>query len=216
MLDLRLIRKDPDLVRKSLRNRGEDTAPLDEVLTLDEEHRKLLAEVEELRAQRNKASQEIAAYKRQGQDPGELMEQMREVSDRIKELEGEIRELSDRINGLLLRMPNIPHSSVPIGPTEAENVEVRRWGEPRQFDFEPKPHWDLGAELGILDFERAGKVTGARFVFLKGLGARLERAVINFMLDLHTKEHGYTEIFPPFLANEASMIGTGQLPKFGE
>ncbi len=122
MLDLRLIRKDPDLVRKSLRNRGEDTAPLDEVLTLDEEHRKLLAEVEELRAQRNKASQEIAAYKRQGQDPGELMEQMREVSDRIKELEGEIRELSDRINGLLLRMPNIPHSSVPIGPTEAEKA----------------------------------------------------------------------------------------------
>ena len=168
---------------------------MDEVLTLDEKHRRILAEVEELRAQRNKASQEIAAYKRKGQDPGDLMEQMREVSDRIKELEGETRELSDRINALLLRMPNIPHSSVPIGPTEAENVEVRRWGEPRQFDFEPRPHWDLGVELGILDFERAGKVTGARFAFLKGLGARLERAVINFMLDLHTREHGYTGIF---------------------
>ncbi|MGI6036405.1 MAG: serine--tRNA ligase, partial [Limnochordia bacterium] len=154
--------------------------------------------------------------KRKGQDPGDILEQMRDVSDRIKELDGEIRELGDQINALLLRMPNIPHSSIPVGPTEAENVEVRRWGSPRKFDFEPKPHWDLGVDLGILDFERAGKVTGARFAFLKGLGAKLERAVINFMLDLHTREHGYTEIFPPFMANETSMIGTGQLPKFGE
>ncbi|NMB15556.1 MAG: serine--tRNA ligase [Firmicutes bacterium] len=216
MLDLKLIRNNPDLVRESLINRGEDAAPLDELLTLDEKHRKVLAEVEELRSRRNKVSQEIAQYKRKGQDPGDILEQMRDVSDRIKELDGEIRELGDQINALLLRMPNIPHSSIPVGPTEAENVEVRRWGSPRKFDFEPKPHWDLGVYLGILDFERAGKVTGARFAFLKGLGAKLERAVINFMLDLHTREHGYTEIFPPFMANETSMIGTGQLPKFGE
>lgn len=216
MLDLKLIRNNPDLVRESLINRGEDAAPLDELLTLDEKHRKVLAEVEELRSRRNKVSQEIAQYKRKGQDPGDILEQMRDVSDRIKELDGEIRELGDQINALLLRMPNIPHSSIPVGPTEAENVEVRRWGSPRKFDFEPKPHWDLGVDLGILDFERAGKVTGARFAFLKGLGAKLERAVINFMLDLHTREHGYTEIFPPFMANETSMIGTGQLPKFGE
>ena len=216
MLDLKLIRNNPDLVRESLINRGEDAAPLDELLTLDEKHRKVLAEVEELRSRRNKVSQEIAQYKRKGQDPGDILEQMRDVSDQIKELDGEIRELGDQINALLLRMPNIPHSSIPVGPTEAENVEVRRWGSPRKFDFEPKPHWDLGVYLGILDFERAGKVTGARFAFLKGLGAKLERAVINFMLDLHTREHGYTEIFPPFMANETSMIGTGQLPKFGE
>ena len=216
MLDLKLIRNNPDLVRESLINRGEDAAPLDELLTLDEKHRKVLAEVEELRSRRNKVSQEIAQYKRKGQDPGDILEQMRDVSDQIKELDGEIRELGDQINALLLRMPNIPHSSIPVGPTEAENVEVRRWGSPRKFDFEPKPHWDLGVDLGILDFERAGKVTGARFAFLKGLGAKLERAVINFMLDLHTREHGYTEIFPPFMANETSMIGTGQLPKFGE
>lgn len=216
MLDLKLIRNNPDLVRESLINRGEDAAPLDELLTLDEKHRKVLAEVEELRSRRNKVSQEIAQCKRKGQDPGDILEQMRDVSDRIKELDGEIRELGDQINALLLRMPNIPHSSIPVGPTEAENVEVRRWGSPRKFDFEPKPHWDLGVDLGILDFERAGKVTGARFAFLKGLGAKLERAVINFMLDLHTREHGYTEIFPPFMANETSMIGTGQLPKFGE
>ena len=216
MLDLKLIRNNPDLVRESLINRGEDAAPLDEWLTLDEKHRKVLAEVEELRSRRNKVSQEIAQCKRKGQDPGDILEQMRDVSDRIKELDGEIRELGDQINALLLRMPNIPHSSIPVGPTEAENVEIRRWGSPRKFDFEPKPHWDLGVDLGILDFERAGKVTGARFAFLKGLGAKLERAVINFMLDLHTREHGYTEIFPPFMANETSMIGTGQLPKFGE
>ena len=216
MLDLKLIRNNPDLVRESLINRGEDAAPLDELLTLDEKHRKVLAEVEELRSRRNKVSQEIAQCKRKGQDPGDILEQMRDVSDRIKELDGEIRELGDQINALLLRMPNIPHSSIPVGPTEAENVEIRRWGSPRKFDFEPKPHWDLGVDLGILDFERAGKVTGARFAFLKGLGAKLERAVINFMLDLHTREHGYTEIFPPFMANETSMIGTGQLPKFGE
>jgi len=215
VLDIKLIRNEPDKVREAMRRRGED-APIDEVLELDERRRALVTEVEQLKARRNQVSEEVARAKRAGQDASELINSMRAVSDRIKELDGQIRDLEDRLQQLLLVIPNIPHESVPYGESEADNVEVRRWGEPRRFDFEPKAHWDIGTRLGILDFERAAKITGARFALYRGAGARLERALINFMLDVHTQEHGYTEIWPPFLANAASMTGTGQLPKFAE
>src|SRR5690606_14000910 len=161
-------------------------------------------------------SEEIARAKRAGQDATEIIAAMREVSDRIKALDDQVRDVEARLEQLLLTIPNIPHESVPYGQSEEDNVEVRRWGEPRQFDFAPKAHWDIGTGLGILDFERGAKVAGARFAVYRGAGARLERALINFMIDVHTQEHGYTEIWPPFLANTASMTGTGQLPKFAE
>ena len=215
MLDIKLIRNEPDKVREAMRRRGEE-APIDEVLALDERRRALVTEVEQLKARRNQVSEEVARAKRDGQDASAIIATMREVSDRIKALDHEIRDVEDRLHQLLLVIPNIPHESVPYGESDADNVEVRRWGEPRQFDFEPKAHWDIGTRLGILDFERAAKVAGARFTVYKGAGARLERALINFMLDVHTQEHGYTEIWPPFLANADSMTGTGQLPKFAE
>ncbi|HEY8418097.1 MAG TPA: serine--tRNA ligase, partial [Limnochordales bacterium] len=215
MLDIKLIRNEPDKVREAMRRRGED-APIDEVLELDERRRALVTEVEQLKARRNQVSEEVARAKRAGQDASELISSMRAVSDRIKELDDQIRDVEDRLQQLLLVIPNIPHESVPYGESEADNVEVRRWGEPRQFGFEPKAHWDIGTSLGILDFERAAKITGARFAVYRGAGARLERALINFMIDVHTQEHGYTEIWPPYLVNAASMAGTGQLPKFAE
>ncbi|OUM95110.1 MAG: serine--tRNA ligase [Firmicutes bacterium ZCTH02-B6] len=215
MLDIKLIRTDPDKVREAMRRRGSE-APIDEVLALDERRRALVTEVEQLKARRNQVSEEVARAKRAGQDASEIIAAMREVSDRIKALDDEIRDVEDRLHQLLLVIPNIPHESVPFGESDADNVEVRRWGQPRRFDFEPKAHWDIGTRLGILDFERAAKVAGARFTVYKGAGARLERALINFMLDVHTQEHGYTEILPPFLANTDSMTGTGQLPKFAE
>lgn len=216
MLDLRLIRNEPDRVREAMRRRGEDESIIDELLALDASWRKKLTEVDQLKARRNAASDEIGRLKRAKQDASQAIAEMRQVSEAIRELDEQVREEEQKIRDLLLRIPNIPHPSIPDGLTEAENVEVRRWGEPRKFDFEPKPHWEIGVNLGILDFEAAAKVTGARFAFLKGAGARLERALINFMIDLHTQEHGYTEVWPPFLVNEDSMIGTGQLPKFAE
>lgn len=215
MLDLKKIRTQPEVVRAAMERRGDDV-PLDELLAKDEEWRLALARVEELKAQRNKASDEIGRLKRAKEDASAAIAEMKEVSEAIRNLDVKVKELEERIHELLLVIPNIPHESVPDGFTDAENVEVRRWGEPRAFDFEPKPHWDLATDLDIIDFERAAKVTGARFAFLKGAGARLERALINFMIDLHTTEHGYTEIWPPFLANRESMTGTGQLPKFTE
>ncbi|MBO8141812.1 MAG: serine--tRNA ligase [Firmicutes bacterium] len=215
MLDIKLIRSNPDLVREAMRRRGE-TVPLDELLALDERRRALLSEAEQLKARRNRASEEVARAKRAGEDAGHLIQEMRAVGDRIQALDDEVREVDRRLNELLLAIPNIPHESVPYGESEADNVEVRRWGEPRRFGFDPKPHWDVAARLGILDFERAAKVAGARFAVYRGAGARLERALINFMIDVHTQEHGYTEILPPFLANAAAMTGTGQLPKFAE
>ncbi|HLT58165.1 MAG TPA: serine--tRNA ligase [Limnochordales bacterium] len=215
MLDIKLIRNEPDKVREAMRRRGED-APIDEVLALDEQRRSLVTEVEQLKARRNQVSEEIARAKRAGQDATEIIAAMREVSDRIKALDDQVRDVEARLEQLLLTIPNIPHESVPYGQSEEDNVEVRRWGEPRQFDFAPKAHWDIGTGLGILDFERGAKVAGARFAVYRGAGARLERALINFMIDVHTQEHGYTEIWPPFLANTASMTGTGQLPKFAE
>jgi len=215
VLDIKLIRNEPDKVREAMRRRGED-APIDEVLALDEQRRSLVTEVEQLKARRNQVSEEIARAKRAGQDATEIIAAMREVSDRIKALDDQVRDVEARLEQLLLTIPNIPHESVPYGQSEEDNVEVRRWGEPRQFDFAPKAHWDIGTGLGILDFERGAKVAGARFAVYRGAGARLERALINFMIDVHTQEHGYTEIWPPFLANTASMTGTGQLPKFAE
>ncbi|MBE3576452.1 MAG: serine--tRNA ligase [Limnochordales bacterium] len=215
MLDLKLIRTNPEVVREALRRRHED-APLDELLAKDEERRRLLAEVEGLKATRNRVSEEIAARKKRGEDASELITSMRDVSNRVQELDARVRELEEEIQRLLLAIPNIPHPSVPEGRDERDNQEVRRVGTPRKFDFEPLPHWELGVRLGILDFERAAKISGARFVFLTGLGARLARALTNFMLDLHVREHGYREVFPPFLVNTDSMTGTGQLPKFAE
>lgn len=215
MLDLRFIRANAEAVRQAMARRGEEV-PLDELLQLDESWRAKLGEVEQLKAKRNAVSQEIGAVKRQGGDAGAALAEMKRVGDSIKALDDEVRELDARIQEILWRIPNMPHPKVPDGTTEEQNVEVSRHGTPRQFGFVPKAHWDIGVDLDILDFDRAGKVAGARFSFVKGLGARLQRALTSFMIDLHTAEHGYTEILPPLFANSASALGTGQLPKFGE
>lgn len=216
MLDLRMIRQNPEKVREGLRKIGEDTAQVDQILALDEKRRSMLTEVEQLKAERNTVSDEIARMKREKQDATETIERMRQVSQQIKDFDNELREVDAALQDALLRIPNLPHESVHVGESDEDNMEIRRWGEQTQFDFEPLPHWDIGVNLGIIDFERAGKVTGSRFNFLKGLGARLERALINFMIDLHTSEHGYQEVLPPFIVNKASATGTGQLPKFAE
>lgn len=215
MLDPKFIRENPDLVKKAMANRGEDV-DIDAFLDLDEKRRNYIAEAERLKNKRNTVSQEIARLKRDKQDASKLIEEMKEVSKTIKEYDEKLQQIEEELQSILMNIPNIPHSSVPIGESDEDNVEVRRWGEPKKFDFEPKAHWDLGEALNILDFSTAAKVTGARFTFYKGLGARLERALINFMLDLHTSEHGYLEVFPPFMVHRRSMIGTGQLPKFEE
>ena len=215
MLDLRLIRSNPDLVKEAMAKRGAEV-PVDELLDLDAQRRSLLTELEQKKAQRNSVSEKIGHLRKAKENADHLIAEMKELSDEIKEGDNQLRELEQKIRDILLIIPNIPHSSVPVGKDDSENVEVRRWGAAREFAFEPKPHWDLGVDLDIIDFERAAKVTGARFAFMKGLGARLERAVINFMLDLHINEHGYLEILPPYMANGDSMTGTGQLPKFGE
>ena len=216
MIDLKLIRTNPEIVKEALEKRGEDTSVLERIRQLDEARRDLLYRVEQLKRLRNSTSEKIGQLKKAGKDAQDLVDQMRQVGEEIKQLDGEVRETEEKIQDLLLNIPNIPHSSVPIGKDDSENVEVARWGEPREFDFEPLAHWEIGAKLGILDFEQAAKITGARFTVYRGLGARLERAVMNFMLDLHTQEHGYQEIFPPFLVNKDSMIGTGRRPKFAE
>jgi seryl-tRNA synthetase len=216
MLDVRLLRNDLDRVKTALRNRGmaeELVAPFTE---LDAARREKLMESEALKNRRNTVSQEVARLKKSGGDATALIEEMREVNDRIKRLDDEVRELEAKIDDILLALPNLPHESVPVGASEEDNVEIRRVGTPPVFDFEPKPHWELAAGLDMLDFEAAAKVAGSRFVFYKGIGARLERALINFMMDLHADEHGYTEILPPYLVNRGSLIGTGQLPKFEE
>lgn len=215
MLDPKFIRANPDLVREAMANRKADV-DIDAFLALDEKRRSYIAEAEQLKNKRNTVSQEIARLKREKQDASELIAQMKEVSKTIKEYDEKLQQVEEEIQSILLTIPNIPHSSVPIGESDEDNVEVRRWGEPTKFDFEPKAHWDLGEALDILDFSTAAKVTGSRFTFYKGLGARLERALVNFMLDLHIDEHGYLEVFPPFMVHRRSMIGTGQLPKFEE
>lgn len=214
MLSLRFIRDHPDVVREAMRKRNED-APVDQLLELDQRRRQILAHLESLRAEQNRASGEIAKVKDKSTVADRITE-MRGLSQRIKEMEPTVKEIDEQLSQLLLLIPNIPHESVPVGEDDSQNVEVRRWGQPRKFEFEPLPHWELGERLGIMDFERAVKISGARFGVLKGLGARMERAIISFMLDLHTQEHGYTEIMPPYLVRRECMLGTGQLPKFEE
>ena len=213
MLDPRLIREQPDEVRAHIGLRGQ-AIDWEGLRKGDQERRELLATVEELRHRRKTASDQIAKLKREKQPTDFLMQETRDVGDRIKALEDSLRDSEERLDAIALRIPNIPHQSVPAGADAAANPEVRRWGAPPAFAFPAKPHWDIGETLGILDFERAARMTGARFAVASGAGARLERALINFMLDLHTTAHGYREILPPFMVNRASMTGTGQLPKF--
>ena len=216
MLDIRNFRANFEEIKGKLAKRGEDLSELDKFGGLDERRRALIAKTEVLKAERNKVSAQVATMKRNKENADEEIKQMREVGAEIKQLDEELNEVDEKLNYIMMRIPNIPHESVPMGDSEDDNIEVRKWGETPAFEFEAKPHWDLGTDLNILDFERAAKVTGSRFVFYRGLGARLERALINFMLDLHIDEHGYEEILPPYLANRASLTGTGQLPKFAE
>jgi seryl-tRNA synthetase len=213
MLDIRRIRTNAEEVKKALKKRHGDY-PIDKVLELDEKRRKIIIEVEEKKAKQNQVSKEIPKLKKEGKDVSEVLEEMKGLSDEVKELDIEIKEIDGAIKDLLLTIPNTPHETVIEGLSDEDNVEIRKFGTPREFDFEPKAHWDLGTDLGILDFERASKITGTRFSIFKGLGAKLERAIISFMLELHTSEHGYTEMLTPFMVNRDSMIGTGQLPKF--
>lgn len=210
MLSLKLIRENPNLVREALLKRHE-TAPINDILKLDEEHRNFLVRIETLRAQRNRVSQQISRMK---DKPADVIAEMRQLGEQLKEQEGKARQVERELNDLLLLVPNIPHESVPVGRDEGENVVVRYWGEPKHFDFTPLSHWDISQRLGIIDFERGVKVGGARSYVLKGLGARLERALINWMIDLHTREHGYVEAATPYLVKRECMVGTGQLPKF--
>ena len=213
MHDLSYFRANLDDVARRLAARGFELN-VAEFRDLDGRRRAAVTESEQLKARRNAESAEISKLRRQGADTAGEQQAVREIGDRIAALDEQVRALDEQFREQLAGIPNLTHESVPAGRSEADNVEVRRWGQPRQFDFEPKAHWDLGPELGILDFERAAKVTGARFAVYWGLGAKLERALINFMLDVHTREHGYTEVLPPFLVNSASLFGTGQLPKF--
>ncbi|MBU2550721.1 MAG: serine--tRNA ligase [Proteobacteria bacterium] len=215
MLDLKFVRERLDQVQDMLNKRNSDL-DLSEFRRLDEERRRFLGEVEALKAQRNQTNQRITEMKKAGQDASPLIDEIKSVSVRIKELDPLTAQSIESVQNFLLEIPNLPHASVPEGRSEEDNPEIKAWGDPPRFDFEPLNHWDIGEGLDILDFPRAAKITGSRFVLLKGAGSRLERALINYMLDLHTTRHGYTEVLPPFMANAESMTGTGQLPKFGE
>lgn len=216
MLAMKFVRENPTLVKECLEKRQLSPQIVDQFLQLDEQRRKKIAFSEKMKKERNQVSEEIGLLKKQGEDAQNLILQMRTTSQKIKEVDEHVRCLEEELKKLLLTIPNLPHASVPIGAGESDNRVERHWGSLPQFDFEPQPHWDLGEKLGILDFSRAAKVTGTRFVFYKGLGALLERALINFMLDTHVTQHKYKELLPPFIANEVSMTGTGQLPKFIE
>src|SRR5271167_1574122 len=215
MLDLNFVRDNLALVEEKLRQRGMDPAAvLRDFREVDTQRRQAITQAETAKAQRNKASEEISKLKKSGQDAAAAIAETKDLREQIQTREKIASDLDARLQDILAGIPNMPHASVPVGHSAEENVEVRRWGAPPQFDFTPKPHWDLGAELGVLDLERAVKLTGARFAVYWDLGAKLERALANFMLDLHTREHGYTEVLPPYLVNSESMYGTGQLPKF--
>lgn len=216
MLDIKRVRDNYEEVKKILLTRNEDLGNIDEFEELDKKRRELIAKTEVLKAERNKASEQIAVMKRNKEDATEAITRTRELGDEIKALDAELREIEEKFDYMMMRLPNIPHESVPVGETEDDNVEVYTWGEKPAFDFEPKPHWDVATETGVVDFERAGKVTGSRFLFYRGLGARLERALMSFMMDLHSDEHGYEEMLPPVIINRDSLTGTGQLPKFEE
>ena len=216
MLDIKIIRENPDRVKAALKTRNADyDSYIDEILEIDEKRRKLSTETDALKAEQNKVSKQIPIMKKNGENTDAVMAEMKEISEKIKNDNAVISELESKQRDTLLRIPNIPSETTPIGKDDSENVELRKWGEPSKFDFEPLAHWDIGKNLGILDPETAAKVTGARFHFYKGLGARLERAVISYFLNTHT-ENGYTEVLPPYMVNRASMTGTGQLPKFEE
>ncbi|MCG3146694.1 MAG: Serine--tRNA ligase [Verrucomicrobiae bacterium] len=217
MLDIKLIRENPDLVRQRLASRGRgDEARVAEIAALDEQRRKLLVEGDNLKAERNKVSKEIGAAKSKGQNASGPMVAMKQVGERITALDAEIAGADAKLQDILLNIPNLPHESVAVGKDSADNPEVKRWGDKPAYGFQPKPHWEIGEKLGILDFPRATKISGSGFILYRGAGARLERGLINFLLDLHTTQHGYSEVLPPFLIKRDSMIGTGQLPKFEE
>ena len=215
MLDIKRIRTNPEEVKTGLASRGV-TGVVEKVTALDEKRRELIVKTETLKAQRNEASKQIPVMKKAGQDTTALLEEMKRVADEVKDIDAELAGIDAEIGSILLSTPNVPMADVPVGESDKDNLELRRWGEPRQFEYEPLAHWDIGTALGILDFETAASVTGARFVFYKGLGSRLERSLVSFMLDLHTLEGPYEEVFPPYMVNRASMQGTGQLPKFEE
>lgn len=213
MLDIKVIRQDPERVKKAMESRHANV-DIDAVIADDERRREILVVSEQLKKKQNDVSKLIPQYKKEGKDTAPVFEEMKAVANQVKDLETELKDVEARIRAQLLSIPNIPNALCAIGFDDKDNPEIRRFGEPTKFDFEPKAHWDIGEDLNILDAERAAKVTGTRFTFYRGMGARLERAVYNFMLDLHVDKHGYTEIFPPYMVNRASMTGTGQLPKF--
>lgn len=216
MLDINFIRNNPDKVKDAIAKKRENAASIDEILSLDAQRRSTIHACEQLKSKRNEKSKEVSELKKKGQDASKIIEETKKIGDDIKSFEEKLKELESQMNNLLLRIPNIPADDVPPGKDENDNVVVRSWGERKTFDFTPLPHWELGRSLNILDMERSSKISGSGFILLKGLGSKLERALFCFMLDLHTREHGYTELFPPFLVNRTSMTGTGQLPKMEE
>jgi len=217
MLDIKRIRENKEEIKDLMRNRGEsvDLTDFDKVVDLDEERRETLVEVEAAKAKKNQVSAMIPQRKKAGEDVADVMNEMKELGETIKDLDNKVKEIDAKIEYIMLRLPNIPHASVPDGNTDDDNVEMKKWGEIRNFGFTPKAHWDLGTDLDILDFERAGKVTGSRFTILKGFGSKLERAILNYFMDTHS-ENGYVEVIPPYMVSRTSMTGTGQLPKFEE
>src|SRR5574337_457293 len=216
MLDLNFIRNNPDKVKQAITNKHENAASIDQILELDTQRRSMIHACEQLKSKRNEKSKEVSELKKKGQDASGIIEETKKIGDDIKSFEERLNGMEPQINNLLLRIPNIPAADVPIGKDAEDNVIVKAWGQRKTFDFSPLPHWELGSILNILDTERSSKISGSGFILLKGLGAKLERALFCFMLDLHTREHGYTELFPPFLVNRTSMTGTGQLPKLEE
>lgn len=213
MLDINFIRNNPDRVKQAIAHKQENASSVDQILDLDTQRRSLIHACEQLKSKRNEKSKEVSELKKKGQDASRIIEETKKIGDDIKSMEERLKELEPHITNLLLRIPNIPAADVPVGKDANDNVIVKTWGQRKIFDFTPLPHWELGGILNILDLERSSKISGSGFILLKGLGAKLERALFNFMLDLHTREHGYTELFPPFLVNRTSMTGTGQLPK---
>lgn len=215
MLDIKILRQEPDRIREALKNRNNDL-DITPAIELDKKRRELLSDVEQKKAKQNEITKKVPAMKKAGEDTSALFAEMKELSNEIKSDDEKVREIDEELRSFMLKIPNIPNADCPIGKDDMENVEIRKWGTPREFDFEFKAHWDIGTDLDILDFERGTKISGTRFTVYKGLGARLERSVIQYFLNTHTGESGYTEIFPPFMVNRASMTGTGQLPKFEE
>ena len=216
MIDIKLLRTDAENIKKIMENRGEAVGDIDKILELDKKRREFVYETEQLKAKQNEVSKQIPALKKEGKDVSGIFAEMKTISDKAKELDDEIRVVDEKIGRLMMEIPNIPHPSVPMGDTDEDNVEIRKFGEPTKFDFEPKAHWDIGEGLDILDFERGAKISGSRFTVYKGAGARLERAIINFFLNTHTEKNGYNEILPPYMVLRECMEGTGQLPKFEE